>query len=276
MFAAKPLGINILAGARGLSAVEHIGLIKDAGWNAVFMDCNPALTDTVANEAARRGLLFTSIHAPFGKADAMWREGEAGEAMTKSLLDCLDDCANHAVPVMVLHPYIGFQDTYVPTEIGLANFGRVVEAAEKKGVVLGFENVEGEPMLEAIMTRFHDSPAVGFCLDTGHRMCYNHNRDWLAEYGDRLVYTHLNDNKGQRGPAITWHDDLHLPMGDGIADWKAVMQGISRVDYQGPLMCELTCNNKPNAHDLDYIEKMGMDEFYAYALKKARYIAGLC
>jgi len=266
----RPLGINILAGARGLSAVEHIGLIKDAGWDAVFMDCNPALTDTVADEAARCGLLFTSIHAPFGKANAMWQESEAGEAMTRQLLDCVDDCADHAVPVMVLHTYIGFLDSYTPTETGLSNFGRVIEAAEKKGVKLGFENVEGEPMLDAVMARYADCPAVGYCYDTGHRMCYNHGRDFLADYGDRLVHTHLNDNLGQRGEKITWYDDLHLPLGDGTIDWKSVFDGIRKTGYAGPLCCELNYGNKPDCHELDHVLAMQMDEFYAYALEKLR------
>lgn len=275
MWNPQPLCINVLGGKRGLSTVEHIRLIKEIGWDAVFMDWNPAETDNAVEEAHKCGLLFTSIHAPFGHADKMWEEGDAGEAMTAQLLDCLDDCANHAVPVMVLHCYIGFRDSYTPTETGLARFGRVVEAAEKKGVVLGFENVEGEPMLEAVMTRFADCPAVGFCFDTGHRMCYNHGRDFMALYGDRLVCTHLNDNLGQRGPAITWLDDLHLPMGDGVADWHEIMHSIRTAGYHGPLTCELNYANKPNGHELDHVLAMQMDEFYAYALKKARFVAGL-
>ena len=264
------LGVNALGGARGLLTVEHIRLIKEAGWDAVFMDWRPQETDAAVGEAARQGLAFTSIHGPFDHADTMWLPGEAGEAMTKQLLDCVDDCANHAVPVMVLHAYFGFQDSYTPTETGLYNFGRVIEAADKKGVKLGFENVEGEPMLDAIMARYADCPAVGYCYDTGHRMCYNHGRDFLADYGDRLVHTHLNDNLGQRGEKITWYDDLHLPLGDGTIDWKAVFDGIRKTGYAGPLCCELNYSNKPDCHELDHVLAMQMDEFYAYALEKLR------
>lgn len=73
------------------------------------------------------------------------------------------------------------------------------------------------------MNHFRGNPAVGFCWDSGHELCYNHGRDMLAQYGDRLLGTRLNDNLGVRddGGQITFLDDLHLLPFEGIADWQA-------------------------------------------------------
>lgn len=53
-----------------------------------------------------------------------------------------------------------------------------------------------------------DLDNVGFCLDAGHEMCYNHSADMLSLYGDRLIATHINDNLGIRdyGGKTTWID----------------------------------------------------------------------
>lgn len=73
------------------------------------------------------------------------------------------------------------------------------------------------------------SPAVRFCWDTGHEMCYNFSQDMMGLYGDKLVATHFNDNMGMADPnVVTWHDDAHLLPFDGIADWAGIMQRINR------------------------------------------------
>ena len=186
------------------------------------------------------------------------------------LSECLLDCARFSVPVMVLHPYIGFGRTYEANEIGLANFARLVELAVKHGVRLAFENVEGEEYLAAIMDRFKDVREVGFCFDSGHELCYNRGKDMLALYGDRLFHTHLNDNVGVTGENIYWTDDLHLVPTDGKADWKGIAHRIDKTPYRDLLMCELTLVNKPNKHTHDGYIAMKIEDFYAYALDRVQ------
>ena len=215
------------------------------------------------------GLIYQSIHAPFSGCDQMWQEGDAGHAYAQRLIECVKDCADHAIPVMVIHPFIGFHD-HTPTDAGIENYARVVDAADRLGVTLGFENVEGEEYLAALMKAFHDAPACGFCFDTGHELCYNGGRDMLALYGDRLCHTHFNDNLGVYDPALTWENDLHLLIGDGIVDWTRVMDRIDATAYEGVLMCELTLSNKPNLHTHDGYAAMHPEAFYELALDRMR------
>lgn len=266
------LGINILGGA-DMTVPQHIDLIKQIGWDAFFTGWDTNRVEAWANTAARNGLIYQSIHSPFNKVHHMWRGGEEGDAATNTLIDCVKDCARFDIPVMVIHPFIGFLE-HTPTQVGLDNYARVVEVANKLGVTLGFENVEGEEYLAALMKEFRDDPCCGFCLDTGHEQCYNGGKDMMALYGEKLCHTHFNDNLGICCPDspvnLTWHNDLHLTMGDGIVDWKGVMDRIDASPYEGPLICELTRGNKPGRHDHDGYAAMGMDEFYAFALDRAR------
>lgn len=267
------LGINLLGGS-GLSVDGHMALLRRIGWDGFFTGWNREKLGEFRAAADKHGMIWQSIHAPFTQVRYMWNEGELGEQVTAELIECVRDCADHCVPVMVIHPFIGFEE-HDPTEVGLVNFGRIITAADSLGVRLGFENVEGEEYLQAIFDRYAGHPSLGFCLDTGHELCYNRGKDMLAQYGHALCHTHFNDNVGVTGDDIFWTDDLHLVMGDGIADWADVMRRIRRTDYDGPLMCELSFSNKPGKNTHDGYAAMGHEAFYRFALERMREIAAL-
>ena len=258
---------------------DHVNMIGQIGWEAFFTGWDRNNLERWANEAARNGLIYQSIHSPFGgqhKVSYMWQDREEGKFVTDQLIECVKDCARFDIPVMVIHPFIGFRD-HTPTQVGLDNYARVVEVANKLGVKLGFENVEGEEYLAALMEKFWNEPCCGFCLDTGHEQCYNGGKDMMALYGEKLCHTHFNDNLGIILPPdasvdLTWHNDLHLTMGDGIVDWKGVMDRIDASPYEGPLICELTRGNKPGRNDHDGYAAMTMEGFYAFALERARMV----
>lgn len=197
-------------GQFGACVEEQIRLFKKTGFDGFFTgwsgDARVREWKALADEL---GMVYQSIHAPFSNAAKMW-EADADEAMDE-LLRCLSDCAENAVPIMVVHPFIGFE-SHTPTREGIRNFGKLADAAEAKNVRLAFENVEGEEYLAALMEAFRDRECVGFCWDTGHEMCYNRFADQLRLYGDRLFCTHLNDNLGVRdfNGKITWLDELEL------------------------------------------------------------------
>lgn len=270
------LGIGLMGGT-GLSPREHISLLASMGWDGFFTGWNRENLPVFRAAADEFGMIWQSIHAPFHRVRPMWDEGDEGKAVTEELLACLGDCAAFGVPVMVLHPFIGFGE-HTPTRAGLANFGRLIERADGLGVRLAFENVEGEEYLAAIFREFEGHPSLGFCFDTGHELCYNRGKDMLAQYGGYLCHTHFNDNLGVTEEDIFWTDDLHLLMGDGIGNFPDVMERIRKTDYDGPLMCELTLTGKPGrhgepvGHTHDGYAAMGYEAFYRHALERMRQI----
>ena len=265
----QPLCINIIKGL-DVAPTEQLHLIKNTGFDGFFAVWRePGELDALAEEAQKLGLLFQSIHAPFHKARHMWSEGQDGEIALQELLSCLEDCYRLNVPVMIVHPYIGF-NIEPPTEIGIQRFGTLIEAAEKAGVKIAFENVEGEEHLALLFKRYGDLLHVGFCWDTGHEMCYNGSMDVPALFGDKLICTHLNDNLGQTNPnEITWLDDSHLFPFDGIADWQGIADRLNRINYSGELTFELTIASKPGKNTHDIYKDLTLDTYFKLVYEKA-------
>lgn len=252
-----------------LSTEEQIKLFKKSNFDGFFTmwDEHVAEYKALADEL---GMLYQSIHAPFGNAANMWKTGEKAEAAVEELLVCVRDCGKIGVPILVVHPYIGFDDGE-PTEAGIENFRRVVEEAKKCRVKIAFENVEGEAFLAALMEHFTDNEVVGFCWDTGHELCYNRGKDMMALYGDRLIATHFNDNVGvsEFDGSIFWTDDLHLLPFDGITNWQSVAERLNQHGYQGVLTFELNTMSKPHRHENDKYEKMPIEEYIAECYVRA-------
>lgn len=260
----------------GVSISEAVRMVKDSGFDALSPEWQADGSHIDYIRAAQEcGLELQSMHAPFGKARDMWGSEELkGQAAVEELLNCLHDCADYRIPVMVAHTFIGFKD-HTPTPEGLARYEKVAEEARRCGVKIALENTEGEEYLHALMAHFDGDETVGFCWDSGHEMCYNHSQDLLAQYGDRLLMTHLNDNLGIRDYAgeITWLDDLHLLPFDGIADWDCAAIRLKKARCPEILNFELGRNSKPGRHENDLYAKMTLQEYLAECYKRACRVA---
>ena len=275
-FSSRPFCIGLSKGWGPLD--ESLDLAAKAGWNGFFVCWNPGDDlRPLAAKARELGMLYQSVHAPWGKAANLWGDDEAkGEAAVAELVACLRDAAEVGAPFVVAHAWIGFVPT-APTEAGLVRFARVADEARRLGLKIALENTEGEEHLDAFLAHFRDDPAVGFCWDTGHELCYNRGRDLMAAFGDRLLGTHLNDNLGITDPAgpTTWLDDLHLLPFDGIADWPGIARRLAASSFGGPLTFELNRASKPGRHENDAYAAMPLGDYLVEALARARHVAAL-
>ena len=229
-----------------------------------------------ANLAVKNGLLYSSLHAPFKKAAKMWDESLEGEDAEQELSDCIRACAELGVPILVVHPFIGFYP-HEPTAIGAARYTRLAEQAASCGIKIALENVEGEAELACLMDTLRDFDSVGFCLDTGHELCYNRGKDMLSLYGDRLIYTHINSNIGVTDPngVITYLDDSHMLPFDGLADMAGLAHRLQAHGYTGDLMMELSKGNHRDRHTNDRYEAMTVEEYVAEAAARIKRLRDL-
>ena len=258
----------------GLPAAEEFAILKKIGWDGVFTGWDEANgNESLARSIRDLGLIYQSVHAPFDHMDKVWDDGERGDTVIERLIRCAKATADIGVDIMVVHTIIGM-DKCTPTEIGLRRFGKLFDAAKQYGVRIALENTEGEEYLEALLSEYHDSH-VGFCIDTGHELCYNYGRDVISKYGKRMFSTHLNDNMGITGDHLTWKDDAHMLPFDGIADWKGIADRMNAVGYNDALTFELTRFNRPERHTSDAYEKMTFEEYATLAYEKAKKFAEL-
>ena len=271
----QKLCLGLLGGV--VPGSEQIPMLRDAGFDGFFSGWTDS-TDLLALKkiGEQAGMMYQSVHAPYHHVDELWYENAHTQQAVEDLVNCVRATADAKVPIMVCHAFIGF-DKHMPTPEGLRNFEPVIREAERLGVKVALENTEGEEYLAALMQHFNGSPAVGFCWDTGHEMCYNHSQDMLALYGNKLLCTHLNDNLGIKDfrGQITWRDDLHLLPFDGIADWQGIARRLNQHHFDGPLTFELTTMSKEGRHDNDLYASMDFRVYLAIAYQRACKVAAM-
>lgn len=243
----------------------EIHKLKEHGFDATFtLWSSTEKSAELANLMAKEGILYDCIHGPMHRSADYWKEGEAGDIAEQRMTACIDGCAEVGVKKAIAHAFCGFKD-HLPTEIGLIRFRRIADHALKRGVKVCIENTEGEEYLNYLMNGLRGNPAIGFCFDSGHHICYNHGRDLLSEFGDRLSYLHINSNMGMTGTEITWLDDNHMLPFDGVADMNYLASHLRRLHYNGVLMMELVRENRPERHTNDRYLAMSDDEYLAEA-----------
>lgn len=262
-----------------ISYSEQIKMIKNAGFEAFFIDdCNRhAPVDEMVALAKELKMEIPSYHAPFNKCDDLWNPEEIGERGKNELLECVEICAKHEIPVMVTHAFLGYDNDFVNVDAGIERYGAVAKRASELGVRFALENTEGEEYLAILFDALKSEKSLGFCWDTGHELCYNYGKDMAALYGDKLICTHLNDNLGVSDFAgvRTWRDDLHLLPFDGITDWDSVAKRLADARYSLPLSFELNIKSKPERFDNHAYAAMKPEIYFAQAYNRACKVAAL-
>ncbi len=228
------------------------------------------LQETVESAKAL-DLAVHSLHAPHDGACQLWKQ--PGSPMLKETLTCLDACEKWQIPILVLHPWGRFDYTFREKALYFDDFDRLVDYAAQKGVKIAFENLQGPEYLMALLDRYAGSPTVGYCWDSGHEKCYLPPVDLLGKYGDRLIFTHLNDNYGSTGPKICSCDDLHLLPGDGNADWNAVLQRLKAAAPQQVLNFELKVLPKPSKYTEDLYSHLPLETYLQEAAHRTKAFA---
>ena len=111
----------------------------------------------------------------------------------------------------------------------------MAEIAGTVGVRIGFENVEKKFLLSPReWCAFLDdvnSPWVGAYFDVGdvHYTGLGYPQDWIRDLGRRIRRVHL---KGAREKEV-------LPLEEGDVDWRAAMDALGAVGYDGWVFVEL-------------------------------------
>ena len=264
----------------GFSLQEHyslpvpqvIELLADAGFSAVSpgWQRNGELVQTVRHARAQ-GLAIQSLHGPLRGMPAMWSpDPEIARPILNDLLQSAVDCAALGIPILVVHPWNGVDYTFRQDGFCFDHFDTLVTQAEKEGICIAFENLEGPEYLCALMARYCGA-SVGFCWDSGHERCYAPGWDFLSRFGHRLVMTHLNDNLGVTDPSGRLHgtDDLHLLPGDGILDWEDTVRRLNAAKRQEILNFELKIRPKGDRCKLDLYSKMPLKQYFQTAYQRA-------
>ncbi len=202
---------------------SQLRAVKNAGFDAVMIHWQEEKGKSACaryDEIIRLGLAVRTAHFPQERMMDLWREGEAGDALEKQLLQAVREAGERGVAHMVVHT-TRRNLTPEPNETGLRRFSRAAEAGEKYGVNIALENTRYLRYNRYLLDRIA-SPRLGFCFDCGHANCFTPGEDPLALFGSRLVTTHLHDNHGA--------EDEHRLIGEGLVDLRRVFLRLRRLN----------------------------------------------
>lgn len=216
-------------GNNELRPQEQIELLKSNGFEATFpMSDNPDM-ETIIPLLNNAGISADTCHAPFKGINGIWSESEDGDHILKMLTDSIDVCSRYEIPIDVVHISSGNNAPRI-CDAGYKRFSKLVEYADKKGVVLAFENQRKLANIAFIMEEF---PSARFCWDAGHEACFAGGREYMPLFGSRLAALHLHDNFGvQEG-------DEHMIPYDAALDYGKIAQHIANSEFNGTIMLEL-------------------------------------
>ena len=262
----RKIGINMHS-MGGLTNEEYIKKIKALGFDSTFSSCykEEKTHAELAELLAKYGIEYETVHAPYGHINDIWLDCEGGEAMYNELIACVNNCAAANVPYAVTHLSSGFTPPPI-TDLGRARFAKIVEHAQKKNVIIAFENQRKLANFCWAMETFSAEDSVGFCWDCGHESCASPGKEFMPLFGERIVCTHIHDNNG------TYNHDMHLIPFDGSINYNRFAEHIKKSGYQGSLMLEVIASEN-KCYGYNFYTGMSHDEYLekaANAVKKLR------
>ncbi len=248
----RKIGIN-LEPLKGLTAEEYVSKVAVLGFNSMFTGVfkTEAEQCRMAELLAKYSLDYETLHAPFGHINDMWLDCEGGDAMLSELAYSVDNCHTAGVPVLIVHLSSGLKPPAI-TDIGRARFARLMEHAEKRNIIIAYENQRMLANIAWAFEEFASSPSLGFCWDCGHESCFTSGREYMPLFGKKLVATHIHDNFGE------FNADKHLIPFDGSIDFNRFAEHIRNSGFEGTLMLELIEGNSKNYVDIsadEYLQR---------------------
>ena len=256
--------IGICFGAVSNTPKEnYVKLISELGFEATFTGvcATEAEQSALAELFAKYGLEYESIHAPFGHINDIWLDCEGGEAMLAELIEAVNRCKLVGARILVVHLSSSLTPPSI-TDLGQERFKRLMEHAEKQGVIIAYENQRMLGNIAWAFEQFAGSPSLGFCWDCGHENCFTIGRQYMPIFGKQLVCTHIHDNSG------IFNADNHLIPFDGAFDYNRFARQINESGYSGSLMLEIMKGHCKGFYDgltdEEYLQKA------ADAIKKIR------
>jgi sugar phosphate isomerase/epimerase len=154
-----------------------------------------------------------------------------------ALRETIDVASTMEIPLLTVHLWVDPRFVKAVTRAEKKKLLReAFEYGRERNVLVSLENLSENAgdlaeMVEAV-------PGLSITLDVGHaQLLSDVNRSFgiIEELYPSIRHLHLHDNHGGNGVK----DDLHLPIGEGIIDFPAILGRLCEKGYQGTATLEL-------------------------------------
>jgi sugar phosphate isomerase/epimerase len=141
------------------------------------------------------------------------------------------------MPLLTIHLWL--DPRFVKKDVivlKISMLGRILEKTRQTGITLCIENLSENA--DDFMVPFAELPELFMTLDLGHAQLLsekNTSFGLIEQFSERIKHLHVHDNRGGHSQA----DDLHLPPGEGIIDFEAILGELWKKGYTGTMTFEL-------------------------------------
>ncbi len=203
--------------------------------------------DAIKAEALRTGMRLNSYHLPFKRSYTISDpDEERRQEVVANNIRLMRLAAAAGVKIMVVHPSTEpIADKERPLQMAQSkkSLKALAEAAQELGVTVAVEDLprtclgrDAADMKELLSA---DS-RLRMCFDVNHLLRDSH-KNVVDTVGDKIVTLHISD--------YDFGDECHFVPGVGCIDWKALVELLEGVDYNGVFMYEVS---------FDAFEKQGI------------------
>ncbi|MDR1579579.1 MAG: sugar phosphate isomerase/epimerase [Synergistaceae bacterium] len=137
-------------------------------------------------------------------------------------------------------------------------FVELAPYAEKKGVIMGVENIWNKFLLSPLeMRNFLDeinSPFVAAFLDVGNMLLFGYPQHWIKILGKRIKKVHFKDYRRDCRSLAGFVDLLA-----GDVDWGRVIEAFESIGYTGWASAEMCPTYKQYTEQMIYNASASMD-----------------
>ena len=224
----------------GIDALE-LSFGYDRYMNQLDMPRNAAAIGEAARDV---GIELWSLHLPFsGRLDISNQNNELRAVTLYTNKTLIRAAAEAGIRVIVLHPSSEpISDDVRPDRLALSRQGILLlgELCDQLGLTLAVENLPRTCLCNrsAEMVDLLTGTGAKVCFDTNHSLAED-NLDYLRTIlagGLEIATLHISD--------YDFVDERHRLPGDGINNWKAMLNILAEADYTGPLMYEVPAQPK--------------------------------
>lgn len=213
--------------------VRHVQVFRNREKSITPQDIRRPLND--------EGLAIVALHAFFGQD---WDISTPDESRRPTIVEQFaaeaDFCRALGGQLVIVHPGHGVigAETGQPARIEALRRSalRLAEIGQEHDCRFALENLPrgqmgDDPVMLRSIADEVNSPYLGLNFDCGHANLGAGVLKVLDAFSDRMIGTHIHDNKGQ--------NDDHLVPGFGTVAMEAMCRGLGRIGYRGDFTLEL-------------------------------------
>jgi len=210
--------------------------------------------DNLKKKIENHHLSVSAIHMPMKSVDISCLEEYNRVRSVREVEKTVLAAYRLDAPLIVVHPGGMCRDISKREERlknSIVSLTEIAEFCNQWNVKLTIENTPpgriGDSWIEIkkIIDEL-ESDSVGICLDIGHHLLNNDNREndkisldleeKLGELKTRILHIHIHDNDGK--------EDLHLLPGEGLLPWSSFLSFLKKINYNNTLILELKNQTK--------------------------------